>query len=492
MVGRPERGRGGTILLLLLLLTGCSRSPAPHDGPIVLVTLDSLRTDVVEGLGGPPGLMPHLAALAREADWAGPAIASSSWGVPAMASIFTGLQPWQHQALHAGQARLASELITLPEALSARGYATAGYFTGHWYSDRLGYAQGFDVFQSLGRGRRALDRLSNLGGGRQFVWVHIPEPQAPYVRRDELVSRLAPPLPPTLPRRILPAQLDPFFDPAEPLPPGRRRQFWAMYRLNAAWADERLGRVLDALRASGQWDRTLLVVTANHGEELGEHRQILHGGNLGRQLLEVPLVIKLPRGFSRRLHIPAGQRAGTVRLWATLVEAAGGTVPPAVAPSLFKPGPAGVLSELYLTNGTNQFSWVEGNDQLLWESRFAPPEPEYYRALQVARPGLRLSEPPEAIIARLAAAFRVTPPLSGIGPPRLTLERWNARGSRPVDDPARQAALARRLTQAWSRFTPGELSPGDEVVAWRDDILANRPDGGAPRVHSSAVRASGS
>ena len=466
----------------LLLLAGCSRGPAPHDGPIVLVTLDSLRTDVVEGLGGPPGLMPHFAALVREADWAGPAIASSSSDVPAMASIFTGLQPWQHQALHTGQARLAPDLVTLPEALFAQGYATAGYFTGHWYSDKLGYAQGFDVFQSLGRGRRAFDRLSNLGGGRQLVWVHIPEPQAPYVRRDELVSRLTPPLPPTLPRAIQIPQLAPFFDPAEPLPPARRRQFWAMYRLNAAWADERLGRVLDALRASGQWDRTLLVVTANHGEEFGEKDQILHGGNLGRRLLEVPLAIKLPKGLGRRLHIPAGQRVGTVRLWATLVEAAGGTVPPAVAPSLFQPGPAGVLSELYLTNGTNQFSWVEGNDQLLWESRFAPPEPEYYRALQEAgRPGLRLAEPPEAVFSRLAAAFRAVPPLSGTGPPRLTLERWDARGSRPVDDPERKAALARRLAQAWGRFTPGE-----------GDILANRPDGGASRVHSSAVRASGS
>ncbi len=458
-------GRG--LLLLLLLLSACARTPAPHDGPIVLVTLDSLRTDVVDGLGGPQGLMPRLSKLVHEADWAGPAISPSSWGVPAMASIFTGLQPWQHQALHAGQARLAPELVTLPEALGARGYTTAGYFTGRWYSDKLGYAQGFDIFQNLGRGRRAFDRLGNLGGGRQLVWVHLPEPQAPYVLRDELITRLAPPLPPTLPRRILTAQLEPFFDPAEPLPPGRRRQFWAMYRLNAAWADERLGRVLDALRASGQWDRTLLVVTANHGEEFGEREQILHGGNLGRRLLEVPLVIKLPQGFGRRLHIPAGQRVGTVRLWATLVEAAGGTAPPAVAPSLFRPAPAGVLSELYLTNGTNQFSWVEGNDQLLWESRFAPPEPEYYRALRaVGRSGLRLSEPPEAIFARLDAAFRTAPPLSGTGAPRLTLERWDERESRPVVDPARTAAMARRLAQAWNRFAPGELVPGEEETAW--------------------------
>jgi hypothetical protein len=108
------------------------------------------------------------------------------------------------------------------------------------------------------------------------------------------------------------AQLEPFFDPATPLPPGLRRRILAMYRLNAAAGDERLGELLRALRASGQWDRTLIVVTSIHGEEIGEHGQVLHGGNLGRAGLEVPLVIKLPQGSPlwprRRLHFTSGWR----------------------------------------------------------------------------------------------------------------------------------------------------------------------------------------
>ncbi len=176
------------------------------------------------------------------------------------------------------------------------------------------------------------------------------------------------------------AQLEPFFDPTVHLPRPKRRRFWAMYCLNVAWADEQLGRVLDALRASGEWDRTLLVVTANHGEEFGENGQILHGGNLGRPLIEVPLVIKLPARL--RAQDPAcrrGQRVAAARVWATLVEAAGGETPPAAAPSLFRAAPAEAVSELYPTNGTNQFSFLEGDHQLLWDSRFAPDEPEYYR-----------------------------------------------------------------------------------------------------------------
>jgi hypothetical protein len=424
----------------------------------------------VGGLGGPPGLMPHLEELLREADWGGRAIASSSWGGPALASILTGLRPWQHQVLWAGHARLSPALLTLPEALKARGYETAGFPASPWTSRRLGYAQGFDVFAGFS-GANGTERLERLGKGRQFVWIHISQPHPPWIRRDRLIPRLGP-NPPQLPARIKLRQLEPYFDPAVPLPPGRRRRFEALYRLNAAWADERLGRLFEALRASGQWDRTLLVVTSSHGLELGEKGQILTGGNLGRQLLEVPLAIKLPSGFGRRIEPPETRRVAAARIWATLVEAAGGEIPPAAAPSLFRPVPEGVLSELYLTNGTNRFSFVEGDDQLLWESSFAPPDLGYYVATPpgaVRRRGQKLSVssiPSEEALNRLIGPFEATPPLSGNGVPRLTLERWGERGSQAVTDPRRAAELSRRLARVWGAFSPGELPPGEEAREW--------------------------
>jgi hypothetical protein len=245
-----------------------------------------------------------------------------------------------------------------------------------------------------------------------------------------------------------------------------------MYRLNAAWADERLGRLLEALKKSGQWDRTLLVVTSNQGEELKDKGQILTGGNLGRQLLEVPLAVKLPAGFDRPIAPPETRRVAAARIWATLVEAAGGDAPPAVAPSLFRQGPEAVLSELYLTNGTNRFSLVSGDDQLLWESRFAPPDPGYATPAPpeaARRKGKRLSGiavPSAAALERLRVPFEVTPPLSGVEAPRLTLERWEERGSREVADPRRAEELARRLVRLWGAFSPGEVSPGEEAREW--------------------------
>lgn len=413
--------------------------------------------------------MPNLEKLAGESDWAGRAIAPSSWGLPTLGSLHTGLRPWQHQAIHGGSPGLAPELVTLAEALRALDYTTAGYPDGSWTNGRFGQGQGFDAFAPLARGRRALDRLTNMGAGRHFVWIHFQEPGAPYIRRDAFLPRLGPGAP-QLPRRILPAQLEQFFDPAVSPTPGQRRRFQSMYRLNAAWADERLGRYLEALRTTGRWDRTLLVVTSIHGEELGEHGQILNGGNLGRALLEVPLVVKLPAGFERPLAEPTERHVSLTRLWATLVEAAGGTPPPAVAPSLFRQAPPQVLSELYLTNGTNQFSLVDGDVQLRVDARFAPPEPDYYRARQAMfRPRAlqRLPERPAALFGRLERAFGRIPPLAtgaGGNVESRLLELWlPGGGTRRIDDPARAVEMERRLDAEWHRFVPEELTPDDEA-----------------------------
>lgn len=494
---RWRRAGGLLVLLASLGAAGCRGEPkaAVHQGPVVLVTFDSLRADTVSGMGGLPGLTPNLEELSKSSQYAGRAIASSSWEVPAMASLWTGLRPWQHQSLHAGQAHLAEELLTLPEALKAARYTTAGFTGGRWYSGALGYDQGFDSLQDFGRGREALARLKNLPPGRQFVWIHLPEPRAPYVRRDWLVPRLGPEMEEylaPLPRRVDLKDLEPFYDPAVPLPLGRRRFFFSMYRLNVAWADERFGRLLEALQASGRYDDTLLVVTANHGEEFGENGQILHGGNLGRPLLEVPLIVKLPAGFRRPLAPVPGSEVGAARIWSTIVEAVGGAVPPAVAPSLFRRDDGGVVSELYLANGENQISLVEGGQRLLLTARFADPLPGYYEArLTNLRDRRRAEQEARGRTDVEWRAFQAALPLSGRGRPELRLERWEAGTTVPVEDPHRAAELGRRLLELWGRFLPGELTPAEEVREWPAAVREAWERGRAPAVTRADGAAAG-
>jgi hypothetical protein len=434
-----------------------------HQGPIVLITIDALRADTVGAFGGPPRVMPTLSALAREATWAGRAISPSSWTVPSMAALFTGFQPWRAGSWASDRSVLDARFVTLPESLKRAGYRTAAFRSNHWLEAEFGYSQGFDEFRYLKEGKRAERYLAGLQGGKDFAWIHILAPHAPYVRRDPLLDRLDE-VPPDLPKQVRPLDLEPYYDPAVKLPAEQERVFRAMYRLNAAYADQVLTRLIAALKHSGQWNRTLLVVTADHGEEFGESGQIAHGGNLGHVLVEVPLVIKLPEGFPRQLAMPAAHVAN-VRVAPTLIEAAGGKPEPGTAPSFFQPYDKGALSELYLGNGVNRFSLVEGDLQLLWESRFAPPEPAYYRARYQGiggQPVPPLTEPAQAIFGRLSQEFAGVLPLTGRrgDPPKLTLVRWTPAGVQPVDDPRETQEMARHLKNGWMAANGAEVAPG--------------------------------
>src|SRR6185295_8178722 len=309
--------------------------------------------------------------------------------------------------------------------------------------------------------------LAELQGGPDFVWIHILPPHAPYFRRDPLLDRLDE-IPPDLPRQVKPLDLEPYYDPAVDLPPEKERVFRAMYELNAAWADHVLGLLLAALRKSGQWDKTFLVVTSDHGEEFGEHGQIAHGGNLGHVLVEVPLVIKLPAGFPRKLAIEPGRRTANVRVASTLIEAAGGKPQPGAAPSFFQRFEKGALSELYIGNGVNRFSLVSGDLPPLWESRFAPAEPEYYRARYEGlggHPVPPLTEPGKAIFGRLEKEFAAALPLTGKrdAPPRMTLWRWTPKGIAQVNDSGQVQRMARQLRNAWLAANGSEAPPGRSV-----------------------------
>ncbi len=474
--------RGLALLALLasvaLGVAGCAGSPPPppaHRGPIVLITIDALRADAVGALGGPPRLTPHLDALAKEATWAGRAISASSWTIPSMASILTGLQPWRHGNWHGGRPVLAPELVTLAEALKALGFRTAAFRSNHWLQEEYGYAQGFDLFRYLKEGKRAEQELAALDGGPQLVWIHILPPHAPYFLHENLLPRLDDP-PAGLPRKVAVLDLEPYYDPAVPAPPETLRRFRAMYLLNAAWADQIFGRMMAALESSGHFDDALVVVTSDHGEEFKENGQVEHGGNLGRALIEVPLIVKLPKGFARPLVIPAGSRPANVRVYATLVEAAGGTPIPGAAPSLFAPAPGAVLSELYLGDGTNDFSLVVGDRQLLWQSHFGDHEPEFYPAkLQSlgGAPDQPLREAPDAIFGRQVAEFDRTLPLTGARglPPTLRLEQWAADGrSVTIQDAGATQRMARELRALWLLLNGPETLPSQHTALARPKL----------------------
>ena len=464
---------------VLLGVVSCRPAPEaaeeipPHRGPILWITIDALRADVIGAFGGDPALTPNLDALAAEADWAEPAVAASSWTVPSMASLFTGLQPFRHGNWHSGRTVLSAEHQTLPEALQALGFETAAFRSNTWLRQRSGYAQGFDQFSNLARGGRAAAYLAALDGGPHLVWAHVLPPHAPYVLYPELRDRLAG-APSELPDRLRAKELEPYFDPERELPAELGAQAWALYRSNVAHADRIAGALLDALRQSGHWDDALVIVTADHGEEFGEAGQVTHGGNLDRVLVEVPLIIKLPAGSGVRLR--PRPWVANARLFATVIELAGGEPGVDVLPSLLSDQDPAALSELYLGNGVNQLSLVANGEQAVWRSRFAPAEPRYYDA-RLAGLGLPLEAPleeePAAIFGRLARAFAETPPLTGRpgAAPETSVRSWLvAPGDHRPRPSAEPAALIGILEREWLRWNGPERPPREAAPMPRVEL----------------------
>jgi hypothetical protein len=460
-----------SLAVLSMALTACAgRGPAPPPRPpIILITFEGLGAASVGS-----GHTPSYDAFAAEADWAGRGVASSSRAVTAGASLATGLNPWRHQVLVPGD-RLSPRLITLAEALARLGYHSSGYVSGSLVGP-VGFQQGFDFFRTLHRGRGARSHLRALQGGPELVWIHYQHPDPPWVRRDWLFPDGE--APPGLPTRVTAEDLDRYRTSGVEPSAEERRHLEALYLNNVALADVLLGRFLDDLRNSGHWDDVVVAVTSTHGQELpgtGDATSATAGG-LSRRLLEVPLAIKLPRrsqpgspgrGRSVRpapglaLDLAPNLRVGTSRLFATLVEAAGGRVPPGVAPSLFRSASSeGVLSELYDHRGANWFSWLRGDLQLLW---------------RLPLPSANGSEggdgtvPPPARFEALP--IREPPGESGDGggdgagrnrAERLLL-RWTADGTEPVDDARQRRRLTAELRRRWTAFLPADAAPVREV-----------------------------
>jgi choline-sulfatase len=350
LAGRGFSGRAAGFARLFVLAAAVSCTPAgPPD--LVLVTLDTTRADRLGPYGFEGARTPRLDALAREAMVYEHAYSTSSWTLPSHASLMTGLLPMQHgaQASTTHQAGslgypvrgLGAHFETLAERVHAAGYTTAAVVAGPALAIEYGLDQGFDVYHdSLDgpgeklTGRRGADvadlaiaAIEAAGDAPLFLFVNFFDPHAPYAPPDSGRAGAAAPDGRTL--------VKPFIQrlesgaPALPIgelpAPGRRTldAMLAGYDAEIAYMDLHLGRVLDALAERGR--KSLVVVTADHGESFGEHYLLSHGAHLYEDNVRVPLIVRRPDGAN------AGTRVATPvqnhRAFATALVAAGLEIP---------------------------------------------------------------------------------------------------------------------------------------------------------------------
>jgi len=276
----------------------CGVSEPPATPPNVLVyVLDTLRADHLGAYGNPLVETPHFDRVAAEGVTFERVYAPTSWTRPAMATLFTGVEPGAHR-IETRNDVLPDAVLTLPEILKQHGYATA-YLTANPNAGSLfGFAQGVDEMGEMyaqqnkdyidPRERmaksdavtdRALAWLDTVGEQPFALIVLSIDPHFPYSAPEERVEREKAKTP---------------LDLESPTKDDYRNAFLAPYRAEIGFNDASFGRLIGRLESTGRLDDTIVVVTADHGEEFFEHGKFQHAKSLYDEVLHVPLIVRFP------------------------------------------------------------------------------------------------------------------------------------------------------------------------------------------------------
>ncbi len=341
---RPRSGfRCSWATLAAILLAACSRAGPPN---ILVLVIDSLRADRLGWYADDRRLLtPFLCSLAERGTVFWNAYAPSSWTLPSIASLWTSTYPSQHKAVQF-ETGLSEGATTFAAALHEMGYVTGAFTANVLISPGSGFGAGFDAFRVLAPDPRgglaaktrareihaaALAWLDATAAGRGhrerpvFLYLHYMDVHFPY-------------LPPQRPLDLLLSRA--------PDADAQRNAMWELIASNARrWEhldavaekavrtlydaevlalDSLLADFFAALRQRGFLDRAVVVVTADHGEELNDHGRVGHGKTLYQEVIRVPLLVA---AVGQRKRADIRDAVSLVDLGPTILELAGARVP---------------------------------------------------------------------------------------------------------------------------------------------------------------------
>jgi len=273
--------RGALALAVLATAAGCRRSPPPASPArpnVVLVSIDTLRADRLGCYGYAEAETPAIDGLARAGTLFRRAYSPVPLTLPAHATLFTGLEPPAHGLVDNGLTAIDLGAPTLAERLQAAGYDTAAFVAAFVLNRVFGLDRGFrhyddgppgetelsGVFHGVADARERLDAalawLSRPRTGPFFLFLHLYDVHAPHVAPERYAQRFA----------------------SRP------------YDGEVSYVDAQVRRLLDVLEARKLASDTLVVLTADHGESLGDHGEATHGIFVYDATLHVPLIVRWP------------------------------------------------------------------------------------------------------------------------------------------------------------------------------------------------------
>jgi arylsulfatase A-like enzyme/Flp pilus assembly protein TadD len=496
---RPRRGWLGVVALVAIAgVAALLYARRPGGGTadlravpgqnVLLITIDTLRADAMSSYGGPAST-PALDQLAAGGVRFTFAHAQAVLTLPSHTSILTGLYPYEHGVRENSGFRLASGARTLATLLKAAGYETGAFVAAFPLHSRFGLNQGFDVYDdSFGETRAptefvmperpaaavvplARNWIANQHDRKWFAWVHVFDPHAPY----------------------------------RPPPPFDREYQDRPYYGEVAATDAALAPLIDDVRRSGK--PTMVVVTGDHGEALGEHGEETHGLFAYEATLRIPLIVAELGGSSQAE--PREVSTAPVRhvdILPTVLDAVGQTAPPGL------PGRSLLAAAERRTDAPARPSYFEAMSAML-NRGWAPltgilagrdkyidlPVPELYklasdpgeqqnlaghapdlertlvaglRAFGAALPGARRAEDAETTRRLRSLGY-----VSGDAPIKAHYTE--------ADDPKRLVDLDRLIHEGVEFYSTGRF---DEAERAYRDVLARRPDMAIAYRHLSFVQ----
>ena len=365
---------------------------AAADINLLVVTLDTTRADRLGPYGFNRGTTPHLDHFAEDAVVFEHATAAVPLTFPSHTTIFTGEYPTRHGIRDNGGFFLDASATTMAEVLQAAGYAT-GAFIGAWVLEsRWGLSQGFDKYSdqfdlskykivSLGTVQKkgeevvndAITWLDTVKTKKFFGWVHLYDAHTPYEPPEPFASQF----------------------PNQP------------YLGEIAYADSQVGRLLDWLKANSLDQNTVVVVTGDHGESLGDHGEATHAYFVYDSTMHVPLIVKTPWNDKGR----NASMVSSADIFPTVLDLLG--LPPVKGPidgtslaaGIVDPGaPVGgtAYAETYFPRyhfgwqhlrslRSNEYTYVDAPEPELYDRRTDPGETEnIYKAFSARAEDLRL------------------------------------------------------------------------------------------------------
>lgn len=314
------------------------RAPLPNRPNIALIVLDTVRADHLICYGYRRMTTPEICALAAQGVLFQNAIAPSSWTLPSITSIFTGLLP--HQTGADWGVPLSSQPWTLAKVLRSKGYETAGFNANPFYG-LAGWRlrEGMDFYDDDSTAIRHNLAVTFLGQSilralyDHFIrynqldhrnaddlnrdierWAAGRDPSQPYFLFVNYMDAHRPYLPPArfdhrfgrIPRSLLSRVTSPLNNgrPQRGYTPQERADLIAGYDNSLAYLDSRVGRLIAFLKKQPGGGQTVFIITSDHGEGFGEHGTYDHGWNLYREVLHVPLIIA-GAGIPGGVRVPA-------------------------------------------------------------------------------------------------------------------------------------------------------------------------------------------